>query len=233
MSVLAILERRRPKDTEVTAEEKQFRFATGSQGDPCSSIWRIWTQGDEAYLTVRNFASLAKLSLHANGYWPFRVANTIVPYRRPFPYREGWTRGPGIVVPHNDLDVHLPYFDARPRDKVNWLDQPKPAWLAQFLLQFVDPSVSKVALQRSPPDDAALLTVLKLRSGGRLCVYRRDRASTVDELNRVTTLRRIVESQSPGATPARVFGISNISVQPDSHGQPLLTETQMRPPGAP
>lgn len=43
------------------------RIAVGSRDGSKSSIWKIWTQGDEIYASSRLFAGLAKVSLHSSG----------------------------------------------------------------------------------------------------------------------------------------------------------------------
>jgi hypothetical protein len=216
-------------------EGKQLRFALGARNDPCSSAWRIWTQGDEAYVAVRTSITVAKLSLHSNGYWPFRVGNNIVGYRRPAQSPPGWTRGPGILIAHNDLDLRLPYYDPRPLDHITWLSQPAAGHVAQFAIRIVDASVPSRDWLDPVLAGGAAIAALKLRSLGRLCVHRLDRRLTAEEASQVAMRRTILESKHPETAPERVFGISNITVQPDSRGQTMLFETQIRPlrrPGA-
>ena len=43
------------------------RIAVGSRDGAKSSIWKIWTQGDEIYASSRLFNGLAKVSLHSSG----------------------------------------------------------------------------------------------------------------------------------------------------------------------
>jgi hypothetical protein len=210
-------------------ERKQYRFALGSSDDQLSSAWRLWTQGDEAYLATRTFVSVAKLSMHSNGYWQFGIEKLAVPYRRPASYRTGWVRGPGVLIHHNDLDLRLPYYQPSSEHKITWLRQPLVGHVAQFGLRFVDPTVSKRAMAASEGEGTELIAVLRLRTLGHLCVFRTDRPITIDEAAQVAETRRVIESKHPVASDQRVFGMSNISVQPDSHGQSMLTETQVRP----
>jgi hypothetical protein len=210
-------------------EGKQLRFALGTKADPCSSAWRVWTQGDEAYVAFRTAISVAKLSLHANGYWPFRIENKIVEYRRPAPFPPGWTRGPGILIAHNDLDLRLPYYDPRPGDRITWLPQPEPDHVAQFAIRFVDSTIRRRDWMDPAHAGGIPIAALKLRSLGVLCVHRNDRRLTAEELKQVAMRREILESKQPTETAERVFGISNVTVQPDSRGQTMLFETQIRP----
>lgn len=45
----------------------EARFATGSRSGPRSTIWKVWIQGDEAYIASRMFGSEMKVSLHSSG----------------------------------------------------------------------------------------------------------------------------------------------------------------------
>ncbi|MGX9964932.1 hypothetical protein ACVFYP_16500 [Roseomonas sp. F4] len=44
-----------------------FRFAIGREGGKQSSVWKAWTQGDEAYLLTRSMGEIAKFSFHSSG----------------------------------------------------------------------------------------------------------------------------------------------------------------------
>lgn len=213
----------------MTSDRRQYRFSMGSAADPCSSVWRIWTQGDEAYVAVRNMIGVAKLSLHSNGYWQFRAGNMVARYRRPAPYRSGWTRGPGILIPHNPLDMRLPYYDALQRDRTDWLEQPAQDSMAQIALQF-GPRVREPG-SWSPEREkgVSVLTTLKLRTGGALHVFRSDRPITAEESSRIHQIRSVMESKHPTSTEIGPFGLSVVSSQPDVTGLPLLIETQVRP----
>ena len=192
-------------------------------------MWRVWTQGDEAYVAVRSFITVAKLSLHSNGYWQFRADRLVAAYRRPSPYQPGWTRGPGILVPHNDLDMRLPYFDPRTRDQLCWLPQPRPGHMAQIAIHFVAPDVHRETWMNGRDAELAILAALKLRNAGHLCVFRSDRAFTAEERSRIAERRAILESKQPSTPSGQLFGLSIISMECDANGQPLMFETQVRP----
>ena len=46
---------------------KEARFAVGSRSGPRSTIWKVWVQGNEGYLSSRMFGSELKVSLHSTG----------------------------------------------------------------------------------------------------------------------------------------------------------------------
>ncbi len=45
----------------------EARFCVGSKSGSKSSIWKVWVQGDEAYIASRMFGSELKISLHSSG----------------------------------------------------------------------------------------------------------------------------------------------------------------------
>lgn len=45
----------------------EARFAVGSRHGQRSTIWKAWTQGDEAYLATRMFGKYQKVSFHSSG----------------------------------------------------------------------------------------------------------------------------------------------------------------------
>lgn len=47
---------------------RELRFAVVAADGRRSSVWRVWTQADEAYLATRSMAGQVKISLHASGY---------------------------------------------------------------------------------------------------------------------------------------------------------------------
>jgi hypothetical protein len=52
---------------------KEFRFGVGNLLSRRSTIWKVWTSGDEAYLQTRMMGSSTKVSLHGDGacQWSF------------------------------------------------------------------------------------------------------------------------------------------------------------------
>ena len=196
----------------------------GSAADPCSALWRIWTQGNEAYVSVRSWSSVAKLSLHANGNWQFRVETMISKWRQPKPFRPGWTHGPTILIPHNDLAIRRPYVEPNPSSKVTWLGQSTMGMMAQIELLFAGPAASFGAWQPTQEDGNIELAVLALRGTGRLHVVRFDRELLPKEVERMREHRQILRSKSFSDGP--LHGMSGLTVAGDEQGRPLLVELQ-------
>lgn len=46
---------------------REARFAVGSRDGPRSTIWKVWTHGDEVYIASRMFGSDMKVSFHSTG----------------------------------------------------------------------------------------------------------------------------------------------------------------------
>ncbi len=92
-------------------DKKTIRFAVGPPHEARSSIWRLWVQGNETYLSTRGLASTLKLSLHQSGKWRLawtsdselfaQGTNDRVEQRweRPPEFYPGWVHGPTIIIP--------------------------------------------------------------------------------------------------------------------------------------
>ncbi len=208
----------------MSSELRQYRFAMGSEADPCSAVWRIWTQGNEAYVSVRTASSVAKLSLHANGNWQFRIDTKVSSWQRPKPFRPGWTHGPTILIPHNDLPVHRPYYELNRSSKVNWLPQPRVGMMAQIELLFAGPAASFGEWRPAKEEGNLELEVLTLRGTGRLYVVRFDRELLPKEVERMREHRQILRSKS--FSDGTLYGISGFTIASDEHGRPLMVELQ-------
>jgi hypothetical protein len=201
-----------------------YRFAMGSPDDPCSATWRIWTQGAEAYLSIRVMTTVAKMSLHSNGYWQFAIDRMASSWRRPVPFRPGWVRGPVVVIPHNDLTRRRPYLDPNPTEKTFWLRQPDFGMAAQIELLFMEPAAAFGTWK--PTDDLGTmqLATLRLAHAHRLHVIRRDRPLLPSEIEGIAMRRSILSAKSAPTDPQ--YGYSGFTVQSHQLGGPLLFETQ-------
>lgn len=99
-----------------------IRFAVGTLDDSISAVWRMWVQGDDVYLGVRDALNAYKISLHASGIW--RVAQVrelerddpqadrlMFKWQRPEEFIAGWTASIGILI--------SPISPARPFEKTD------------------------------------------------------------------------------------------------------------------
>ena len=132
---------------------RSARFAVGSRDGPRSTIWKVWTYGDEAYLATRMFGSDSKVSFHASGQCQWSCTDTWV------------TRQPGrrnadrhivrwsMCRPNSSQSellfrIQIPVSEIRPQSpldsktKVFWVNGFPPGATAQFLLYMTRPSTS-------------------------------------------------------------------------------------------
>lgn len=203
---------------------KTYRFAMGSPDDPCSATWRLWTQGDEAYLAARAMSSVAKMSLHSNGQWQFRVDKKVSNWRRPKPFRPGWIIGPIIVIPHNNLARRLPYVDPNPTEKIAWLEQPASGMVAEVKVLIAGPAATFGKWTPTDEPGCVSLATLAFRHSGQLRVVRQDRPLLPAESDQISIRRSILETKS--VTTGTPYGISLFTVASHQFGGPLLFETQ-------
>lgn len=60
-----------------------LRVAPGRNGVPIAAFWRVWSQGDEVYLSRRQAEAVAKISLHSKGHWRFEVGHKRIMFAPP------------------------------------------------------------------------------------------------------------------------------------------------------
>ncbi|MCC7131791.1 MAG: hypothetical protein IT352_04055 [Gemmatimonadales bacterium] len=206
----------------MTKRLKEFRFALGSPEAPCSTTWRVWTSGEEAYLAARVWAVVAKLSLHAGGRWSFNAGMLRAEWRRPMPFELGWIQGPVLVIPHNDLPSRHPYIDPHRAAPTTWLADSPPGMATQIEMVFAAPGVRGMPVRLG---GATPLAALWLRDEGMLHVVRRNRALLPEEADRILETRRAEQARPNPA--ARPYTLSAIAVESHQFRGPLLFETQL------
>jgi hypothetical protein len=59
-------------------DRREARFAVGARQSPRSTIWKAWTQGDEAYLASRVYGDELKVSFHSSGQCQWSATNSWV-----------------------------------------------------------------------------------------------------------------------------------------------------------
>jgi hypothetical protein len=62
------------KRMKVLVEHKLIRFAPSRNGEPASSIWKIWAEGSEVYALSRMLGGALKISVHETGQIHLRQA---------------------------------------------------------------------------------------------------------------------------------------------------------------
>jgi hypothetical protein len=183
---------------------KEFRFAVGQVDGNRSGSWKLWTQGDEAYLLQHGVtARHHKFSFHKTGNCRWALIN---------PKLTGseraileWTRDPvpevgsgqgclllSVTFPTN----HLSTSREIALRKLHWIDRAPTGWAVHVELVLTQESQPKIIEWFDIGHHRRLLAYLRLRSGMHVCA-----AASVHHCGPV-------ELRIPGkpVKPGQVFG---------------------------
>jgi hypothetical protein len=156
------------------SEKRVLRFGVGSDDWPSSFVWRLWTSGNNTYLSYGPRPD-PKFSMHGN-VWKSDFGNHRYMFD-PIPcVASGWIQGPVVMF------CHVPYKPTpapkavvehvSERTNVRWFPIP-PVWhLAEFGVFFAPPEILGESF---PPPDADdfehfALGPLPLRDGSKVWV---------------------------------------------------------------
>ena len=145
-----------PMEIVSPSEDRVIRFAVGTEDNPTSFVWRLWTSQDDAYLT---FAPLPepKFSMHGE-VWKLDAGTTRHTFRPiPCPNAQGWIQGPAVVFCHVPYDPTPPpehlLTQAIKAKNVRWFELPPRWYLVEFVVFFAD---ERVGQQELPPMDTTV-----------------------------------------------------------------------------
>ena len=152
----------------------EARFAVGTRAGPRSSIWKVWIQGDEAYMASRLFGKYNKISFHSSGecQWSCTGDWVIAAENRKNADRHivRWHRADTVSnVATPIFKVQIPWAELRempaPTDKkkVFWIGGTPPGSTVCLTLYFTDSF--KQEPSPSVSDQRRKLFGLQLRSG--------------------------------------------------------------------
>jgi len=125
-----------------------LRFGAGTAEAPMSGVWHLAIHRADVYLGASaSSMGFMKFSLHASGVWvlaatqqskaTFEGGNRRAKrWTRPAEHSPGWTRGPGIVVPHIAWPKRPLVTSSK---KIVWVPGPLPGHLLEFSLYFAAP----------------------------------------------------------------------------------------------
>ena len=165
-----------PDELHVRGGMKEFRFAVGGAAAKRSSSWKLWTQGDEAYLLQHGpTAKHQKFSFHRSGNCRWAEINArrsgaervILEWARDPVPREGGGQGSlllSIFFPTN----HLSDPQAAADKRVRWIE-PAPDGKALQLTLIVTKEPKDTIQKAFVGGASKLLCCLPLRSGMHLC----------------------------------------------------------------
>ena len=72
------------------SERNTIRICPTRERVQRASAWRIWVQGNEAYISSRDMVTMGKISLHRNGHWLYRVGTSVRTLAPGLTYSGGW-----------------------------------------------------------------------------------------------------------------------------------------------
>jgi hypothetical protein len=141
--------------THSVGRRHELRLAVGSATSPQSSIWRIWTNGNDVYAAVRSMAHIEKLSFHQSGICrnaftdaygkPATLSDrATIKWKRAEVPPQGYGRASRVLllaVPTNFLSVGRGSI----RKPVTWI-KPAPAGMATYI-EFLFTREDALALQ--------------------------------------------------------------------------------------
>jgi hypothetical protein len=158
----------------------EARFAVGSRDGPRSTIWKVWVQGDEAYIASRMFGSDMKVSLHSTGRCQWSATDNWVRRQASVRNAERHVHRWQVDRPSGNesllaFRVEIPVAELRlvppPTDKkkVWWVSGAPDGSTVRFLFYLTRPSETDPA-PRPEPEKRHLFS-LQLRSSRWLVVF--------------------------------------------------------------
>lgn len=213
------------------AHPKEMRFGLGTAQGQYSTVWRVWVQGDEIYMTSRMFGRWMRLSLHSSGIWRWAFVESSATARqmkgdraqrkwlRPSEFIPGWVAGPSVMFPFAPVKG----WEADPpeTDKpVSWLEPPAKNQKVTVSLMIGAPGFT-VARDLLEEKRFPLLAELFLRSGGRVWIAAKRARMSFEEILGVAAF------QAQG-TNRDVVGPGAVRIQvSESQGAPLFVEMRV------
>jgi hypothetical protein len=220
-----------------------IRFAVGSPEAPYSAVWRLFTKGNDVFVSGRLMGRYLKISLHASGVWRLAwteesqiLANgtndrVIHRWRRPPQFRPGWTRGISIVVPWTPIGRHFRAVDAPAGKPVQWLRAPAPGYKVVFTVLYAAPDRPKGAWEwiREPGDRS--LGRLLLPNGENVYVaVRRARLDSIEKAEAEKLAGELRLHLAADASPENIQGASAmVWFNSKEDGSPIILNASLGP----
>jgi hypothetical protein len=208
----------------------ELYFAVGSDDEPYSSTWKVWTHRGQVYAAPRISGGFFKISLHTPDAWliaftsesgvvvPETGTRTVGTWRRPPEFAPGWTRGPTIVVPRTHESSSFPPIQhGRRANDVLWLRPPQLG--EQLLIVFLFQSAATP--QPLGPDDQ-MIGDLRLDTGETLWLATRWTGMTTEEERLYRPMRDLLRIQ--GGNPA---GALMLQFGDTAEGVPYIVEVPL------
>lgn len=214
------------------AHPKEVRFGLGTPEGQYSTVWRVWVQGNEVYMTSRMFGRWMRLSLHSSGIWRWAFIESSATARqmRGDRAQRKWLRPHQSSSPAGS-QARPSCFPSPPSmgweadppetDKpVSWLEPPTKNEKVTVSLMIGAPGFTP-ARDLLEEKRFPLLAELFLRSGGRVWVAAKRSRMSFEEILGVATFQAQGidrDVAGPGAVRIQVS---------ESHGAPLFVEMRV------
>ncbi len=179
-----------------------FRFALGSEQQPQSLVWRVWTRDDEVHVSVRTVALTTELIAYPTGRWRIEVGGIASRWHRPKEFRPGWTRGPDIVFPGMLAGAKPPVPSKKETEPIHWLRGPGEGQAARVQMWFATPGADETRWRQALSRSIESVAVLALRRAGALHLIRLDEPADPESGDRGTGARGVVVRADQSGRPS-------------------------------
>lgn len=167
-----------------------MRFAVGTPENPQSWVWRLWVQGDDAYLGAKNALQAFKVSLHRSGIW--RIAfvkelkrkddatdRVIVRWEKPKEFAPGWTPSIGVLV--SSIKPHRPFNKVKIEDgRIIWFPEPADGKRAVFKILISTPEMTESDFKKVFSEGRIVGTLTKKNCEKIWLILKEDNLSTIE-----------------------------------------------------
>jgi hypothetical protein len=155
----------------VPSPRTHVRFAVGTRGAERSTIWKLWTQGDEIYLASRMFGSDMKVSFHSSGACQWSCTDSWVKRQESVRNSDRHVKRWSVEHPTGNqalllFRVEIPVSEIRPQPSPS--DKKKVCWVSgaprEVTIRFLLYLTRAVSEPPAPPDNERLRHLVSLRT---------------------------------------------------------------------
>jgi hypothetical protein len=139
------------------------------------SVWRLWSQGNEVYLSIRSMIQSVKISLHSSGNWFFEFSDKSgSKIKRPAPEPNGFVKGPGIVYIGEITDQPLSGTHEITDAEIRWYPEPKSKRKRVFVIFFIPKNLDEKEIIENIPFEVVAKLELREKENVWLFSYEDD-----------------------------------------------------------
>jgi hypothetical protein len=209
-------------------KDPAIRLVLGNRYQMCSSVWRFWTHGEDAYFGARMALGTVKFSMHA-GEWSYgetsesarqKGAKKREPRKVWEPVGEftpGWVHGPTILFPWVPWWPGMPSNETPPADVV-WIPCPDDRSRVQVAVMISTPGNGLDEAKKVSQAGDTLIGSLPMSNGKNVWLQVRRTKLTGKEIRTLATTGQ--EFDGFKGDPAHAWGMW-VTTDPD-HDLPLI-----------